>query len=202
MPDDHLTPAEHDLAQLAAFMGYGDSFLEDLVHRAELGVGTPVGLLVNGMILMGALAPMSAIAAQVDLQAARIAEKARKEPPPEDRDPAEWEAALIAFETDATTRTKAFEAALASLEKEADEYVDDDGFDLDKAPAELSRSLIQMRTRRYLTLRDVRIVAPGQRGMMRLEAVRIPVQHVAGWWLIPVDDQGNASLTLFDDEGQ
>ena len=86
--------------------------------------------------------------------------------------------------------------------EDAAPYLNDDGFDFAKAPAELSRRLILHETRHYLTVVDAQILAPGQPAATRVPVMRVAVAEVSGWWIVPLDKNGNASLQLWTGDQQ
>jgi hypothetical protein len=78
MANDPLSPAEQDLTSIAA-RNVADGFLHDLIMLAEDGLGFSVGLLLDGMIVVGTIAPSGAIAEDIDTQLRTLAEAAAGE---------------------------------------------------------------------------------------------------------------------------
>ena len=93
MADDPLTPGELDLAALGAY-AVQDGFLLDLIMLADEGISTSVGLLINGMIVLGAISSPSLAAGEVDAERRRIAAVSRQ---PEGMSDEEWAAAQETF---------------------------------------------------------------------------------------------------------
>ncbi len=196
MADDHLTPGELDLAALGAY-AVQDGFLLDLIMLADEGISTSVGLLVNGMIVLGAVASASLAAGEVDAERARIAGMSRR---PEGMDDDEW---ADAQETFATANTAAFgrtEAERARLEGEVagQASVTDGPVDPAVVGARLARDMIAHRARPFLTLADVQIIAPDTPGVARIAVLRVAVAQIGAWWVIRHDDAGRASFPLFE----
>src|SRR5207247_788672 len=65
-------PAEQDLAAIAALQRL-DGFLLELQELADADLATAVGLLVNGMIVIGVLASPMVVAVELDRERERLA---------------------------------------------------------------------------------------------------------------------------------
>jgi hypothetical protein len=198
MADEPLTPAELDLAALGAY-AVQDGFLLDLIMLADEGISTSVGLLLNGMIVLGAISSPSLAAGEVDAERRRIAGMSRQ---PEGMPGDEWAEAQETFATANTTAFERTEIARARLEREvaieaelAQAPVEPDG-----VRPQLARDMIAYRTRPFLTLREVQIVAPGTRGIANIAVLRVAVGQIGAWWVIRHDATGRASFPLFEVE--
>jgi hypothetical protein len=196
MADDPLTPGELDLAALGAY-AVQDGFLLDLIMLADEGISTSVGLLINGMIVLGAISSPSLAAGEVDAERRRIAGMSRR---PEGMSDDEWAEAQEEFATANTTAFQRTEAERARLEREvaieaelADQPINPAG-----VRPQLARDMIAYRARPFLTLREVQIVAPGNRGIANLAVVRVTVAQISAWWVIRHDEAGRASFPLFE----
>jgi hypothetical protein len=198
MADDPLTPGELDLAALGAY-AVQDGFLLDLIMLADEGISTSVGLLLNGMIVLGAISSPSLAAGEVDAERRRIAGMSRR---PEGMGDDEW---VDAQETFATANTLAFqrtEAERERLEREVANEASRSDLPVDPATVRgrLARDMIAYRARPFMTLREVQIVAPGNRGIANIAVLRVAVSQINAWWVIRHDETGRASFPLFEVE--
>lgn len=197
VPDEPLSPADHDLAQIAAASNAHDAYLLDLVELADNNLSTSVGLLVDGVFITGTLTSAKAIAEDVDQAHTWLANQSRRHADPKELEDDELQKSLNEFSTSALKAYEHYEQAIVKIHEEAKPYLSDDGFAFDKAPAAISRSLIKVHQRAAITLRDAQIVAPGQAGIAQLPVLRVAVAHIAAWWVIQLDPEGHASFQLF-----
>jgi hypothetical protein len=196
MSEDPLAPADQDLAALGSH-AVQDGFLLDLIMLADSGISTSVGLLVNGMIVLGAVSPPSLAAGEVDAERRRIVGLSER---PEEMSDDEWESARERF-AEANRRALArTEDARNRLERDVELYGGGEPIDEALAPAELTRRLIGHRARPFLTLCDVQLVAPGNPGIARVAVLRVAVSQIGAWWVIRHDETGRASFPLFQVE--
>lgn len=200
MSEEPLSPADHDLAALGSY-AVQDGFLLDLILLADSGISTSVGLMLNGMIVLGSVAAPGLAAGEVDAERRRIAGMSDR---PDEMAADEWAAAQDRF-AGANRRTlERIEAERRRLERDVEAY---DGADNDEpvdetaAPADLTRRLIAHRARPFLTLCDVQIVAPGTPGVARVAVLRVTIAQIAAWWVIRHDKTGRASFPLFQVDG-
>jgi hypothetical protein len=194
MPDEPLSQAERDIAAVAAALPAGDPLLVDLANFADVGAPAAVALLLNGMIVFGALSSIRPMAEEVDAHFAKVSEAglaAMESPSEEER------RNLGQLATLSTSKVELFDRWREQTKADAEPYLGDDGFAFDKAPAELSRRMILLETKHYLTLTDVQILAPGQPAATHVPVMRVAVADVTGWWIVPVDENDNASLQLW-----
>jgi len=195
--DDFYGP-EWDLANIAANSTYSDGFLEDLVDLAEAGLGSVIGVLANGMVIVGAIATGRAIAERLD----KLLEPMTGDvDPPDDLSPEDWEDRLRFW---ATRNTRAYDEAVEERTM-IDERLQAEGnpaFGWETRPQGLAREALENRIRTTLTLVNVQVIAPGQRGALKTDVLRVPLKQIAGWWPIPVDSEGKASLQLFATEDE
>jgi hypothetical protein len=200
MADDPLTPGELDLAALGAY-AVQDGFLLDLIMLADEGISTSVGLLVNGMIVIGAISSPSLAAGEVDAERRRIAGMSRE---PEGMDDEEWARTQETFATVNATAFRRTEAERARLEREVaiESRLGDAPIDPASVRPSLARELIAYRARPFLTLREVQVVAPGTRGVANIAVMRVAVGQIGAWWVIRHDQTGRASFPLFEDPGR
>jgi hypothetical protein len=196
MSEDPLGPADHDLAALGSY-AVQDGFLLDLIMLADSGISTSVGLLTNGMIVLGAVSPPSLAAGEVDAERRRIARMSEQ---PSAMSPAEWEAAQERFANANRRALERTERERERLEGDVEFYSAGEPVDESLAPADLTRRLIAHRARPYLTLSDVQVIAPGHPGVARIAVLRVAVAQVNAWWVIRHDESGRASFPLFQVE--
>jgi hypothetical protein len=198
MADDPLTPAELDLAALGAY-AVQDGFLLDLIMLADEGISTSVGLLLNGMIVLGAISSPSLAAGEVDAERRRIAVMSRR---PQGMSDEAWADAQETFATANATAFERTEADRARVEREVAIEARLAGEPVNPAEVrpQLARDMIAYRARSFMTLRDVQIVAPGNPGIAKLAVLRVTVSEIAAWWVIRHDASGRASFPLFEVE--
>jgi hypothetical protein len=196
-PEAPITPESRDLATVAA-NAQGDAWLLHLLDLADQGFAVSVGLFLNGMVVMGALTTTDAMAKQIDAYRSRIAELSPN--PPEGTASDEWQETLREFSRAAAGQFEIFEEERESREAAMKQYIADEGYQWDVAPAELSRRFIRETVRLFLTLRDVQITAPGVPGITRLEVLRVTISQISAWWLIQVDEHGKATIPLWSTE--
>jgi len=197
MPEEPLGPAERDLAALGSY-AVQDGFLLDLILLADSGISTSVGLMVNGMIVLGAITTPGLAGGEVDAERRRIAGASDQ---PDGMSEDEWEAARQRFATANASATERTAGERVRLARDVEAYGGGALVDEAAAPAELTRRLIAHRARPFVTLCDVQLVAPGTPGAARIAVLRVAVAQVAAWWIIRHDDAGRASFPLFRVEG-
>jgi hypothetical protein len=195
MPEEpeHLTLAERDAIVMAARTA-PDGFLDDLVYYAENGLGLVVGLLVNGMIVVGALTGPEVIAEEL-VKARHNAYGAirRSGASPDDE---EWSAR---HETFAAEPRQAVERLYEDQQKLTSELEAHEDQSITKLPRDLARRFLLDSTRPHITLENATINAPGTAGTTRVPALRVAVAHITAWWVAQPDENGNASTTLWGD---
>ncbi|MEA2302539.1 MAG: hypothetical protein QOE44_3074 [Solirubrobacteraceae bacterium] len=196
MSEDPLAPADQDLAALGSY-AVQDGFLLDLIMLADSGISTSVGLLVNGMIVLGAVSPPSLAAGEVDAERRRIVGLSER---PEEMSDDEWESARERFAEANRRALDRTEDARNRLERDVELYGGGEPIDEALAPAMLTRRLIGHRARPFLTLCDVQLVAPGNPGIARIAVLRVAVSQIGAWWVIRHDETGRASFPLFQVE--
>jgi hypothetical protein len=198
MADDPLTPGELDLAALGAY-AVQDGFLLDLIALADEGISTSVGLLLNGMIVLGAISSPRLAAGEVDAERRRIAGMSRR---PDGMSDDDWAATQERFATANTTAFERTEAERERLEREVAEAARraDGPVNPSGVGGKLARDMIAYGARPFLTLREVQIVAPGNPGIANIAVLRVAVGQIGAWWVIRHDDAGRASFPLFEVE--
>jgi hypothetical protein len=190
-----LTPNDANLAQIASRDAL-DGFLNDLVERAVvLRAGLGVGLLVNGMIVMGILAPPDDFAAGIDAEWLRLFDSLDR---PDDSTEQEWAEAREKVATRTQKRVESYRELLDQLEIDSQAHNDGEGLDVEAIPGDLARRAIGANSFSHLTLRDVRITAPAQVGVTHLDAMRVAVRQIAGWWILETDGHGKNSTVLWE----
>ncbi|HXD53552.1 MAG TPA: hypothetical protein VN618_02240 [Solirubrobacteraceae bacterium] len=198
MPDTPLTPSERDLAEIAAGLAAYDGYLSQMLDLADDGLPASIAMVVDGLVVVGALTRGADMAAAVDKHRAWLAGIARKGVVPEGLSAEEYAAQLVAFSGLATS---SFETQVKTRDQtydEAEEYLTAENlFDWEKAPGSLSRRMIAAMHRQSLTVRDVQVFAPGQQGVMRVPVMRIKIGSISAWWIVEFDDTGSGQVPLF-----
>jgi hypothetical protein len=193
MSEDPLGPSDRDLAALGSY-AVQDGFLLDLIMLADNGISTSVGLLLNGMIVLGAVSAPGLAAGEVDAERRRIAAMSER---PDELSDDEWEAAHERFAGTNRRLLERIERERGRLERDVERYAGGQPVDEAAAPAELTRRLITHRARPFLTLSDVQVVAPGNPGVAKIAVLRVAIAQIGAWWVIRHDETGRASFPLF-----
>jgi hypothetical protein len=195
-----LNPSEIDLARLAAQHGHQDGYLLDLIRLADGNLSLPVGLLLNGMVLVGSLAPPEEMAKEIDAERSRLAQQFRKVARPEGFSEEDWEKALDQFEAATSNALRRFREQEEKFEDELDEIAEGRELEIEALPATLARRMIDIQAREFLTLKNVQIAAPAQMGLMRLDVLRVAVSRIDAWWPVRLDEEGKATFKVFSPE--
>lgn len=184
MSDEPLSPADSDLARIAASADTHDWYLLNLVELADRNLSTSVGLLVDGVFITGILTSAKAVAEEVDTARTWLADQTRKYADPEELGTDDLEGRLNEFSTAASRAFADHEQTISKLDEEATPFLSDEGFDFDKAPAVLSR----------------RIIDAGRRSSSRFETFRSWPQVRSVWhasqlcaWLSLTSPRGGSS---------
>lgn len=194
MPDEEpLSPNDVNLALLTSRRA-PDPFLAELAQRAEIGVGLGVGLLVNGMVIMGGLAPPKPMAEDIDAEWLAAMDRSDR---PEDTSEEEWAETRERVATREANAVKVQREELEQLDADAKPHRGPDGLDLATIPAELGRRAINANAYSHLTVKNAHIVAPGQVGVTVVEVMRVAIDQVAGWWILRTDEKGGNHTTLW-----
>jgi hypothetical protein len=177
MGQEPISRRDRDLAELAAESG-PDDMLSILAAIAP-DAGYMLGLFANGMTIYGRIVGPREMAALLDAENERMA--------------ARWSAAGHEGWDEAAERirglwTKTIETEEAQSRKYA-EHTSGDPFEV---PEEVGRKLIRDR-QRSLTLADAHVFPPAS-PRFSVPLLRVRLAMVAGWWLVPIDEQGNASF--------
>jgi hypothetical protein len=194
--EEALSPNEANLAHIAS-RNVSDVFLADLMQRADiLGTGLGVALLVNGMVIMGALAPSTAMAEEVDAEWLGVLDHANQPPDTSDE---EWSNLRARVGARQMTASETRRRMLDRLDAEAKAYNHDgEGLDVEAIPQSLARRAIQANAVSHLTIRDARIVAPGQAGVTTVGVLRVAINQIGAWWLLRTDENGVAHTALWE----
>jgi hypothetical protein len=195
-----LSPNELDIARLAAQHGHQDGYLLDLIQLADRDLRLVVGLLLNGMIVVGSLSRSEEMAEAVDALRAYLADRFGRDHKPEDQTAEEWENTLSEFSSRASEFVRRIRVEEEELDTRLAESAGGEKVDLEGLPAHLGRKLIDLEARTFLTLKNVQIAAPAQAGVMKIPLLRVAVRQINAWWPIPLDEEGKASFNLFSTE--
>lgn len=194
MAEDTLPANERDLLDIS-LRQQPDPFLVDLIELAQHGSELAVGLLVNGMVVIGRLDRDHSMAqALSELRRHLISGS----PKPEGQSDEQWETVKEQF----ALAPLQFMAERDQFESQVfEEYSDEGRIDLAALPADVARQVREIATRGHITLTDVRIAAPGQDGMTALPILRIAAAGVTGWWFAMPDEAGTSNIELWSSEG-
>lgn len=194
--DAPLTGSERDLLRQAV-RDAPDEFLMSLLGMARQRLREHVGLLVNGMIVIGELNEPEALAALLRVRRGAQIERAER---PEGLTDDEWEAMSQDWITEPTRMVEDQRAREESLDEAIEPYTIDGPPRSRDLPGELERQLEALRTYSHITLTDATITAPGVPATTSVPVMRIAVRQVSGWWLAPLNEDGSSSINLWDGE--
>jgi hypothetical protein len=199
MPDDDpLGPNEQDVAELAAASANFDGYLAQLLDLADTGIPTYVGMIVNGLVVIGMLSPAEKFVASVDEVRSRLADASRKAGLLGDLSKAQFEESLETFSSAASAAYRERRQEEEEIVGEAQPYLDDSGhLDFKTAPARIARRVMRLWYRHSVTLTEAQIFAPGQAGLMRPPVMRVALDQISAWWVIPLDAEGRGTVPLF-----
>lgn len=190
-----LTVSESELASLNARRA-PDQFLLDLVELADLGAGVPIGLLANGMVIVGSLSSAEALAKPLDVNRRRIVDRVEK---PEGLTDGDWADIRDRFATRSVAGVKTFRKEAEELEADLQAF-EETAAEGEQLPSDLERRLIARSNRTHITLVDVQVVAPGQSGAIRVPVIRVNLGQIAAWWSPETDGSGAARFGLFESD--
>jgi hypothetical protein len=195
-PSSALTSnrAERDLASLAAH-ARRDPFLEDLAEQArDTGYGPVVGLLVNGMLVVGRLASPREFAEQLDSHNEWLVSQGEASGDPEVA--RAWAEARERVANMYVERVEDARNDATAVYAEVDEATAGEEVDLDALDPGLARRLVFAEAVGTLTLAEPHIHLPGAREALRVDVLRVHVAHVAAWWIALPDERGVTTTTI------
>lgn len=190
-----LPPVERDTLDLA-LRSTPDPFLGDLIELAQHGTELAVGLLVNGMVVIGRLDRPEAIASALGTLRQRLIDRS---PQPDDTSDEQWAAVREGFANAPLNFVAERQQLEAAVHQELSERAVDGVVNMDELPATLARQAREIATRSHITLTDARIAAPGQDGMTVLPVMRVAVASVTSWWFAMPDEEGRSNIELWSE---
>ncbi len=199
MADDDapLTGPERDLMRLAA-RDTPDEFLMALQAMAKQRLNEQVGLLVNGMIVIGELGDPEVLASLMQVRRGAQIERAER---PEGISDEEWDELAEDWISEPVRMVEDLLAREAALDDALEPYLGGDGPPRSREiPAELERQLEGFRTSSHITLTNATITVAGVNATTSVPVMRIAIRQVAGWWLAPLNEDGTTSISLWGGE--
>lgn len=199
MADDDapLTGPERDLMRLAA-RDTPDEFLMALQAMAKQRLNEQVGLLVNGMIVIGELSDPEVLAALMQVRRGAQIERAER---PEGLSDEEWDELAEDWISEPVRMVEDLQAREAALDEALEPLLGGDGPPRSREiPAELERQLESFRTSSHITLTNATITVAGVNATTSVPVMRIAIRQVAGWWLAPLNEDGTTSISLWGGE--
>ncbi|MBJ7472636.1 MAG: hypothetical protein JHD16_15115 [Solirubrobacteraceae bacterium] len=190
-----LPPVERDTLDLS-LRSTPDPFLGDLMELAQHGTELAVGLLVNGMVVIGRLDRPEAIAQELSTMRRRLIDRS---PQPEGHSDEQWAAVREGFTNAPLSYVAERQQAEAAIHEQLAEHAVEGVVNMDELPATLARQAREIATRSHITLTDARIAAPGQDGMTALPVMRVAVKHVTSWWFAMPDEEGRSNIELWSE---
>ncbi len=198
-PDEGtLAPFERDTYDLA-LRSAPDPFLGDLIELAEHGTELAVGLLVNGMVVIGRLDRDEAMAQSLATMRRRLIDRS---PKPEGQSDEQWAAVQEGFSNAPLQFVGQRRVVEAELNEELQRRAVDGVLDTDALPEPIARQFRELTSRSHITLTDARIAAPGQDGMTALPVMRVTVREISGWWFAMPDEDGTSNIELWSENRQ
>lgn len=199
MADDDapLTGPERDLMRLAA-RDTPDEFLMALQAMAKQRLNEQVGLLVNGMIVIGELSDPEVLASLMQVRRGAQIERAER---PEGLTDEEWDELAEEWISEPVRMIEDLMAREAALDDALEPYLGGDGPPRSREiPGELERQLEGFRTSSHITLTNATITVAGVSATTSVPVMRIAIRQVAGWWLAPLNEDGTTSISLWGGE--
>lgn len=190
-----LSAPDRDLYDLA-LRSQPDPFLNDLVELAQHGTELAVGLLVNGMVIIGRLNRQEAIARALSTMRQRLIDAS---PKPEDQTDEQWAAVREQFASAPLQYAAERAGYEAAVLEQINDYVVDGAVDVNTLPEDLARQIREVSAQPHITLTEARINAPGQNGMTALPVIRVAAAHVSAWWFAMPDADGTSNIDLWND---
>ncbi len=191
-----ISAPDRDLMRLAA-RDTPDEFLMALQVMARQRLSEQVGLLVNGMIIVGEISDPEVLAALIQVRRGRQIERAER---PEGLSDAEWDEMAQSWIDEPVVMIEDQRRREAELDEALEPYLVRGTPRSREIPADLERELEAARITSHLTLTNVTITAPGVNATTNVPVLRIAVRQIAGWWLAPLNEDGTTSITLWDGE--
>ena len=189
-----LPPNERDLLDLA-LRTVPDPFLGDLLELAQHGTELAVGLLVNGMIVIGRLDRPESMAQALSTMRRRLIDQS---PQPDGHSDEQWTAVRENFSNAPLQYVAERQQVEAQVHEALQSRAVDGVVDTDELPHSLARQFREVTSRTHITLTDARIAAPGQDGMTALPVMRVATQHVTGWWFAMPNEDGTSNIELWN----
>lgn len=199
MADDSppLSGPERDLMRLAA-RDVPDEFLMALQAMAKQRLNEQVGLLVNGMIVVGELSEPEVLASLMQVRRGAQIERAER---PDGLSDAEWDELAQDWISEPVRMVEEMIAREAAVDEALEPYLSgDDAPRSREIPGELERQLESLRTSSHITLTNATITAAGVQATTSVPVMRIAIRQVAGWWLAPLNEDGTTSISLWGGE--
>lgn len=199
MADDDapLTGPERDLMRLAA-RDTPDQFLMALQAMAKQRLSEQVGLLVNGMIVIGELSDPEVLASLMQVRRGAQIERAER---PDGLTDEEWDELAEEWISEPVRMIEDLLAREAALDEALEPYLGGDGPPRSREiPGELERQLEGFRTSSHITLTNATITVAGVSATTSVPVMRIAIRQVAGWWLAPLNEDGTTSISLWGGE--
>ncbi|MBO9534001.1 MAG: hypothetical protein J7513_13605 [Solirubrobacteraceae bacterium] len=196
--DAPLHGPERDLMRLAA-RDAPDEFLMALQAMAKQRLHEQVGLLVNGMIVIGELGDPEVLASLLQVRRGAQIERAER---PDGLTDAEWDELAQDWISEPVRMVEDFQAREAALDEALEPYLsgDDSPPRSREIPGEMERQLEGFRTSSHITLTNATITAAGVNATTSVPVMRIAIRQVAGWWLAPLNEDGTTSISLWGGE--
>lgn len=173
-----------------------DPFLGDLLELAAHGTELAVGLLVNGMVVIGRLDRDESMAQALATMRRRLIDRS---PQPEGQSDEQWAAVREGFSNAPLGYVAERKAIEAQVHQELQSRAVDGVVDTDELPRSLARQFRELTANTHITLTDARVAAPGQEGMTVLPVMRVAARHVTGWWFAMPNEDGTSNIELWSE---
>lgn len=187
-----LSASEVDLAAIAATQRL-DRYLLELVSLADAEIGTVVGLVLNGAIVVGRIVSSEAMARAVDKHVLTLLEMSATA----SDDAASWEVVQTNLSGAHVNVVKKERQARQDMIARHTELYGDERISPTEMPGDLAREVIADSARVSITLADANVFPAGIREPIVAGVMRVDIRQVGGWWIVPTDPKTRSASFTF-----
>lgn len=190
--DRHLTPAEVDLATIAAAQRL-DRYLVGLASLADADIGTVVGLLLNGAVIVGRIVSPEVMARAVDDHVLALLEMSATGSC-DTTDLEDAKKTVVGGNVKVVQEDR--QSRRDMIARHGDLY-GDKRVPPTEMPEDLARAIIADSARVVITLADAKLFPPGTREPLDVPVMRVDIRQVGAWWIVPTDPQTQSASFMF-----
>jgi hypothetical protein len=177
-----LTAPEVDLATLAASKQI-DGYLVELAGLANVGIGTVLGLVVDGTIIVGRLAPETQMAEVMDEHIQSILAIAEREA----ESPADKQFLAEQVTNPHQKAAEERQNARTRVRELVEAEIGDADIELTGLAENLARALVNEHAQPALTLAEAHVFPHGAKAPISIPALRVIIHQIGAWWIVPTD---------------